>query len=198
MNYSDGPEQASAPFRPINMDHIQNSSNGKQFRSPMAARKLGNSGSSKGMASLSKTHPLEEPTVFRLNTDFKIQMRQPSRQMGETVDENGCYPTVLKNNNYCSDQKMSGVGSRQHNLNLCDSSARSSQHNHLEIARGTELRAGPELMRISPANMNKCHDSHLADEQSSTVSFSFEAGAAEPKSEQKQTLFDQKPTALEQ
>ena len=121
------------------------------------------------MASLGKPHPSEEPTVFRLNTDFKIQMRQPSRQMGETVDENGRYPTVLKSNNYCSDQKMS--------------SARSSQHNHVEAARGTELRAGPELMRISPANMNKCHDSHLADEQSSTVSFSFEAGAPEHKSE---------------
>jgi hypothetical protein len=113
------------------------------------------------MASFGKTHHLEEPTVFRLNTDFKIQMRQPRN---ETVDENGRYPTGLKNNTYCSDQKMSGVTSRQHNLNLCDSSARSSQHNNLDIARGTELRAGPELMRISPANMNKCHDSHLADE----------------------------------
>lgn len=85
-------------------------------------------------------------------------MRQPSRQLGETVDENGCYSSsaVLKNNFSSSEHKILGGSSgviRQHNLIHCDASARSSQH-LLETARGTELRAGPELMRISPANLS--------------------------------------------
>jgi len=93
----------------------------------LAAQKKDNSGSSKG---LGKSLPQEEPTVFRLNTDFKIQMRQPSRQLGETVDENGCYSSSagLKNN-FSSDHKMLGSssgGSRQHHFIHYDASARSS------------------------------------------------------------------------
>ena len=51
----DGIESA-VPFRPINLDQIQNSSNGKQFRSPIAAaRKQGTTGSGKMMGSFAKT-----------------------------------------------------------------------------------------------------------------------------------------------
>ena len=81
-NYdADGPE----PFRPINIDHIQNSSNGKHhlgnFRSPLSIRKNqsnlnANSQNSKNACESSGAASAVNATVVqKFNTDLKIPMR---------------------------------------------------------------------------------------------------------------------------
>jgi hypothetical protein len=80
LDGTDGLELASAPFRPINLDHIQNSSNGKHpFRSPLAhmLQKGQTSGSNNGAAKFKCPEEVAAVSVLRFNTDLKIPMRMP-------------------------------------------------------------------------------------------------------------------------
>ena len=111
-------EEQTHPFRPINIEHIENSSNGKHghlqfgspFRRPMGGSS-GSGGSSKGKTGTNGKTPLSGGSsqakncmmthhmvansetginVFRFNTDLKIPMRTANKEhhQNQTCDEN--------------------------------------------------------------------------------------------------------------
>ena len=109
-NYdADGPE----PFRQINIDQIQNSSNGKHhlgnFRSPLSIRKNqsnlnANSQNSKNACESSGAASVNGTTaVQKFNTDLKIPMRiKTAGEQGNTgPDENTMVP-----HHYRADQQQ--------------------------------------------------------------------------------------------